>query len=146
MRDPAEEPDDIILHGTTVAVGSAGLLITGAAGSGKSSLALMLMAYGAVLIADDRTRLARRDGGLWATCPPAIRGRIEARGLGILAAETLPGARLAAIVDLDRVETERLPPERTTTRLGVDLPLILKAEGLSFAAALRQYLMGGRCA
>jgi HPr kinase/phosphorylase len=44
MRDPADEPDSILLHGTTVAVGGAGLLITGAAGSGKSALALMLMA------------------------------------------------------------------------------------------------------
>jgi HPr kinase/phosphorylase len=146
MRDPADEPDSILLHGTTVAVGGAGLLITGAAGSGKSALALMLMAYGAVLIADDRTRLTRRDDGLWASCPPTIRGRIEARGLGILAAETLPGARLAAVVDLDRSETERLPPERTLTLIGLPVALILKTEGLSFAAALHQYLLGERCA
>jgi HPr kinase/phosphorylase len=146
MRDPASDPDQIVLHGTSVAVGAAGLLITGAAGSGKSALALMLMAYGAVLIADDRTLLARRDGGLWASCPATIRGGIEARGIGILGAETLPGARLAAVVDLDRTETERLPPERSQTLLGVALPLILKSEGLSFAAALRQYLLGERYA
>ncbi len=98
-----------------------GLLILGASGSGKSALALTLMALGARLVADDRTWLALAGGGFWATCPPTIRGRIEARGIGILAADAQPGGRLAAAVDLDRTETERLPPARTVTLFGVTI-------------------------
>jgi len=48
-----------IRHATTVAVAGRGLMIEGPSGSGKSALALELMAFGAELVADDRTRVAR---------------------------------------------------------------------------------------
>jgi len=44
------------IHASCVAVDGKGLLITGASGSGKSALALQLMAFGAHLIADDRVK------------------------------------------------------------------------------------------
>lgn len=134
------------VHATTVAVDGRGLLIVGPSGSGKSGLALQLMALGAALVADDITRVSRHDGALWAACPESILGRIEARGIGILAAEPSPPVPLAAAVDLGRSETERLPPERSYDCLGVTIPLILNVPGLFFAASLLQYLKGTRCA
>ena len=81
----------LTLHATCVAVEGRGVLITGPSGAGKSSLALALMAYGARLVADDRVTLSQVDGALWATCPPTIRGMIEARGIGLLNADALEG-------------------------------------------------------
>ena len=138
--------DPLIVHASCVAVSGRGLLISGASGSGKSSLALALMALGADLVADDRTGLERRTGGVWASCPPTIRGRVEARGLGLLRAEPLDGVLLVAEIDMDRPETERLPPQRSTERLGVALPLILGAGKDPLPAALIQYLKVGRWA
>ena len=63
----------LTLHATCVAVEGRGVLITGPSGSGKSSLALALMAHGARLVADDRVTLSLREGTLWATCPETIR-------------------------------------------------------------------------
>lgn len=146
MGNDGQSGTSEILHASCVALGPRGLLILGGSGSGKSALGLELMAYGAALVADDRTRVTLQDGALWADCPPAIRGRIEARGIGILAADTVPGAAVAAAVDLDRDEAERLPPERTIAFLGREIPLILRAPGLSLAPALLQYLKGSRCA
>ena len=67
------------LHATTIALDGAGLLILGPSGSGKSSLALQLMAAGAVLVADDRTDLCRQGDAIVASCPPALLGRIGGR-------------------------------------------------------------------
>ena len=55
----------LILHATAVAVAGRGLLIRGASGSGKSGLALEMMARGAQLVSDDRVIVSDRDDGLW---------------------------------------------------------------------------------
>ena len=64
-----------LLHASTVAFRGRGVVILGASGSGKSALALELMALGAGLVADDRTLVEVQDGALVASCPPAISGR-----------------------------------------------------------------------
>jgi HPr kinase/phosphorylase len=133
----------LTLHATTVALGDRGLLILGRSGAGKSALALALMSLGATLVADDRTIVTGRDETLVATCPPAIRGLIEARGLGLLRAPPQDEATLAAAVDLDTVETERLPEPRRIVLLNRSLPLLHKVETGYFAAALLQYLKEG---
>lgn len=135
-----------LLHASCVAVGPAGVLILGASGSGKSALALELMAYGAVLVADDRVEITASDGALSARCPKAIRGHIEARGVGILAADTVATARVVLVVDLDQVERERLPETRTITLNGIELPLVHTPVHGHFPAAILQYLKGGRSA
>ena len=137
-------PDRETRHATTVALEGRALLIEGASGAGKSALALQLMAFGAALVSDDRTDLHRDGEQVIASAPPAIRGLIEARGLGLLNADTAPPAPVAALVDLDRIETDRLPPLRQVTLLGCRLPLLLRVESIHFAPALLQFLRAGR--
>jgi len=134
-----------ILHASCVALDGRGLLILGPSGSGKSSLALRLMSLGALLVSDDLTRLDRVEDALVATCPnPALRGLIEARGLGILQAPWIESAELGLAVDLAQTESERLPPFRTVTILGSALPLVLHAQNDHFPDALMLYLRHGR--
>jgi len=133
------------IHASAVAIGGRGLLILGPSGAGKSSLALALMAQGALLVADDRVQLSVRDGGLVAACPAPLLGRIEARGVGILSAAAAAGpVPVVQVVDLGRAETMRLPPRRSITLHGVGLPLVLGPMGPHLAPALRQLLLGGR--
>jgi HPr kinase/phosphorylase len=117
-------------------------LITGASGSGKSSLALELMAFGAVLVADDRVCLQRVGEAVLASPPPATRGLIEARFVGLLRAPWAP-APVLAVLDLDRVEAARLPEPRLIRLLGCDLPLLLRPGHAPFAAAMLQFLKAG---
>jgi len=133
-----------IIHAGCVAFDRRGVLIVGGSGTGKSSLALQLMAHGCQLVSDDRTAIAARAGVVVAAAPQAIRGQIEARGVGILNAATLAAARVALVVDLGEVEGQRLPPLRSYNLLGVELPLLHSVESPHFPAAILQYLKGGR--
>lgn len=138
-------PQSDILHATSVAdPGGRGLLILGPAGSGKSALALRLLALGARLIADDRTILTAGAAEPVLSCPPTIRGLIEARGVGLLRAQTVASAPLALAVDLSRSETERLPPRREIVLLGHRVDLVLGPATAHFPAALLHYLAWGR--
>ena len=131
-------------HASTVAFGSRAVMIRGASGSGKSALALELMALGCGLVADDQTILIRRGDDLFADCPARIAGLIEARGVGLLTAVPAGPSRVNVCIDLDQIETERLPPHRSVSYLGVALPLFHKVESAYFAAAILQYLKAGR--
>ncbi|MCM2563471.1 serine kinase [Lutimaribacter sp. EGI FJ00015] len=134
----------IRLHGSSVAIAGRAALITGRAGAGKSALSLQLLALGAALVADDITCLWRAGDAIIADAPDTIRGRIEARGIGILNAAAQGPAPLALWVDLDSTETERLPPLRNRPCLGLDLPLLHNPETGCFPAAIMQYLRHGR--
>lgn len=150
--DPSLLPDvkiaakTMVMHATTVAFGGAAVLITGPSGAGKSALALQLMALGAVLVSDDKTCLQDADDGLWARAPASIKGMIEARGVGILAASTCEAAIVRLIVDLAHEEVERLPVQRHQIVLGQTLPVLHNVKAAHFAAAILQYLKGGRTA
>lgn len=131
------------LHATCVAWNGRAVLLRGASGSGKSSLALTLMSLGCRLVADDRVRLEVRDHVVYASCPQGIAGLIEARGIGILNAEHVAEAEVAFIVDLDQTETERLPKRRSFPLFGCDLPLIYRSDAPHFAPAILQALKAG---
>jgi HPr kinase/phosphorylase len=76
--------------------------------------------------------------------PPSIRGRIEARGVGILKARAHGPVDLVLAVDLAQAEPDRLPPDRQLD-LGLGrLPLVLGAGRVHLASILLQYLEGGR--
>ncbi len=131
------------VHASAVAVSGRAALIRGAAGSGKSALALALLSRGARLVADDRTRLARRGVDVLAWAPPAILGLVEARGVGLLRAAPAPPCRLALVVDLDRAEPDRLPPQRHCDVLGIALPLVLGAGNPHISDAIGLLLASG---
>ncbi len=132
------------LHATAVVFEGKGLLILGPSGSGKSSLALELMARGASLVADDRCVFRSENGRLVVSPPLSIAGQIEARGIGILNADFIGEALIDLIVDLGRSSTERLPSQLTMSIAGVTLPIVCKVENPSFPALLLQYLRRGR--
>jgi HPr kinase/phosphorylase len=131
-----------IVHASCVAAHGRAILIRGAAGSGKSALALELISRGAGLVADDRTILAAADGALIASCPASISGLIEARGMGLMRVRPVPSAPVTLVVDLDHAETARLPERRSVTLQDCALQLIHKSDSPHFIPALATYLSG----
>lgn len=135
------------VHGSAVAFEVLGkhaaLLILGKPGAGKSELALELMAVGGVLVSDDQTLLQRVGAEVFCRPPETIRGLIEMRGLGILRAETLEAAPVVAVVDLDQMETKRLPERCFADILGVSMPCLRNCASRAFPAALKQYVTSG---
>ncbi len=85
-----------------------GVLLLGSSGSGKSDLALRLIAAGAELVSDDRTDLFVRRGRLCAKAPARIAGLLEVRGVGILALPHAKQAQITLVARLGRMAA-RLP-------------------------------------
>jgi serine kinase of HPr protein (carbohydrate metabolism regulator) len=108
-----------LVHGTCVALGRRGALLRGGSGAGKSDLALRFLAlpgdgeFKPLLVADDQVAVeATGKGRLLASPPTTIAGKIEIRGLGIVAVPYLAEAELVLVCDLvnDR-DVPRMPPE-----------------------------------
>ena len=99
-------PRGLAIHASAVAIEGRAIVIFGAAGAGKSTLAAGLVAastsYRPIkLIGDDRILLVpKRGGGLAARPHPRIAGFIERRGLGLVAMRFTPEAPVVAVVDL----------------------------------------------
>lgn len=114
------------LHATAVArhtpAGWRGVLIQGPSGVGKSDLALRLIGQGWRLIADDWTHLWASDGALYAAAPATITGKIEVRGLGIVAAPLWPLTRIMLAVACTHEAVERLPEAAAWTWDGITIP------------------------
>lgn len=131
------------MHATCVAVGDRAALLTGASGTGKSTIALELMAYGATLVSDDQVVLVAESDVIVASAPETIAGLIEARGLGVLNAQAKASATIVMVVDLDVLTSDRMPVRRVVTYLGCDLPLFHRPDGPSLAPAILQLLRAG---
>jgi serine kinase of HPr protein (carbohydrate metabolism regulator) len=106
-----------------VAIGGRAVLIEGAPGSGKSSLALALIDRGGVLVGDDGVTLAPRDGRLWASPPPNIDGLIEVRNVGLV---TLPtgSAPVALVIRLAEEAPRFIEAAEPVERAGQPLPCV----------------------
>jgi HPr kinase/phosphorylase len=133
-----------VVHATSVALAEGAVVIVGASGSGKSALALRLMALGARLVADDQTILSGEGGRLVARCPAPLSGLIEARGVGLLRAVPVECAEVVLVIDLDHPEKQRLPPPRLRQIAGFSIPCLHKVDGDYFPAAIVQYVKGGK--
>jgi HPr kinase/phosphorylase len=105
------------IHASCIVIGEAGVLIRGPSGSGKSRLARELLdaaeAAGrfARLVSDDRTFIEARHGRLVARSVTAIEGRLEIRGVGIVARPFERAAVVRLAVDCESAPGERHPRE-----------------------------------
>ncbi|MES0864491.1 serine kinase [Ruegeria sp. SCPT10] len=140
----AVDRDSARVHASCVVVADRGLLILGASGAGKSSLALQMMALGAHLVADDRVDLEMAQDCIMASPVPEISGLIEARGIGLLRAQNAPSVVVHFVLDLDQEETARLPDPITIPLLRHTVPLLRGAAVPNLAPTLVQLLRFGR--
>ena len=145
----------ILIHGTVVAIAGAGVLLRGAPGAGKSSLALRLIdmpGFGlgqellrARLVADDQIRLTKTSTGLMASAPPNLAGLLEIRGLGLVKLAHVAEIQLKLVVDLTEARgIPRMPEahELATSLEGVSLRrMMLDAADAAAPAKIRANLL-----
>ena len=119
------------LHGTCVLIGTAGVLIRGAGGAGKTALALALVEAAeragrfARLVADDRVAVRAVNGRLVASPPATIAGLAEVRGRGLVPQPFERAAVVRLVVDLlPTADLARLPDPSAfaTVIAGIALP------------------------
>ncbi|WP_159586777.1 HPr kinase/phosphorylase [Chelativorans xinjiangense] len=135
-------------HGSLVIAGESGVLVTGRSGSGKTRLALALMAYCAArgrfsgLVADDQVFLSAAAGRVIGRAPETICGLVEARGFGPARTPHEPRAVIDLVVRLVAAEAApRVKGDEQMSLQGVTLPCLElaehDAEGAVFAIAAR---------
>ena len=114
------------LAGSVVAKDSRGLLLLGASGSGKSSLALQLIDRGYSLVADDAVEIHAKQGQLWARAPRATFGLLEVYGVGLVRMPAVESVALSLVAQLaPAAEIERLPTPERYRLAGIELPQLL---------------------
>ena len=130
------------IDGVAVAIDDQAILLRGPSGSGRSDLALRLIDEGARLVSDEQVELHRHGDQIFVAAPslmpPGLRGRIEARGLGLVPVPHVPDAkRLTWVIDMAAPATiDRLPAAREAHYLGVAIPL-LKLDPLALSATAK---------
>jgi len=107
-----------------VAIGHRALLITGAPGSGKSSLALGLIDRGARLIGDDSVELLALHDRLLARPHPNTQGLLEVRNLGLIKLPVCAEAPVALMISLDETARRYVETAETTGISGIALPTL----------------------
>ena len=122
------------VHASAVLAGNRAVLIRGAAGSGKSRLALALVGAAATgmlrfacLVGDDRVHIEACHGRLLVRPAPSLAGLIEVRGVGIRRLDYEPAAIVGLVVDLGAKDAQRLPQPGETVIEGVNLPRLAVA-------------------
>jgi serine kinase of HPr protein (carbohydrate metabolism regulator) len=130
------------MHGTAIILGDRGVLITGGSGSGKTALALALIAQAkrggmfARLVSDDQVFLANHGGRVVCSAPPTISGLVEVRGLGPRPIAAEPSAVVDLVVRLAPADAaERFPEEATATLAGCEVACLDLAERNAAGAA-----------
>ncbi|MFM2372687.1 MAG: hypothetical protein RIS85_2409, partial [Pseudomonadota bacterium] len=107
-----------------VAIGGRGVLIEGAPGAGKSSLALALIDRGATLVGDDGVMLDVQAGRLVAAPHPQIAGKLEVRNVGLINFPVSLPVPVALVLRLDAAAPRFIAEAGRITVEGVDLPLV----------------------
>src|SRR6185437_32204 len=106
------------VHASAVLVGAKAVLIRGPSGSGKSRLALDLIAAASILplarlVGDDRVHVEAHADRLLVRPAPALAGMLEIRGLGIRRLAFEPVAAVGLVVDLAAEDAARHPDRET---------------------------------
>ena len=115
----------IIKHATCVDINGSGVLIVGRSGSGKSSLAINLLALGSTLVADDQCELVKKNNRVRISKPASLPNSIEIRGIGLVSVPMVVETSLDWVVNMDEAEKERMPDLRFTEIDGYKIPTIL---------------------
>jgi serine kinase of HPr protein (carbohydrate metabolism regulator) len=119
---------EITYQATGVAIGQGAearvVLIEGAPGTGKTSLALALIDRGADLIGDDGVILVTSGGRLLARPHPNTRGLIEVRNLGVLRSPACDQAPVALVLRLDENAPRFIEEPERIMIAGHVLPLV----------------------
>jgi len=112
----SSKPQTESRHGVMVCINGRGLLITGAAGIGKSSLALELIHQGHQLVADDVVELSITDKLLTASSPSMLKGLLHTRELGTINIQQQFGQHaVIASSPVDYlIDLSATPPRQTT--------------------------------
>ena len=114
----------LIIHASCVDVNGSGILIVGQSGSGKSSLAINLLALGSKLVADDQCELVRKNDGFRISKPASLPKSIEIRGVGLVSVPMVNETSLDWVVNMDEVEKERMPTPQFTEIGGFRVPTV----------------------
>ena len=105
-------------------INGSGVLIVGSSGSGKSSLAINLLALGSKLVADDQCELVKKNNRFSVSKPASLPNSIEIRGVGLVSVPMVVETSLDWVVDMDEAETERMPDLRFTEIGGYRVPTV----------------------
>ncbi len=116
--------DSLTMHATCVDVNGSGVLIIGRSGSGKSSLAINLLALGSTLVADDQCEIVRKNNSFRISKPNSLQKSIEIRGVGLVSVPMVNETSLDWVVNMDEVEKERMPTPRFTEIGGFRVPTV----------------------
>jgi HPr kinase/phosphorylase len=118
-------------HCTCVEINSIGVMIEGASGVGKTSLALGLLNAARQrqaefnFICDDQAFLHVKDNALWARAPETLAGKVELHGSGIADIDYADKCKIDLVCELvDQHEIERFPAESKCIRMGITLDYI----------------------
>jgi HPr kinase/phosphorylase len=110
-----------LVHGTAIAIAGRAALLRGPSSSGKSDLALRclmqapttFLPHTVELVSDDQVLIERDGQHLLVRAPPALRGLLEVRGVGIMRIPAIESGHLSLVVDLVAADkVERLPETR----------------------------------
>lgn len=114
----------MLFQASCVAIGDRAVLVTGAPGSGKSSLALALIDRGANLIGDDGVSLSVAAGRLIASPAPATIGLLEVRNVGLLSFSPVSAIPVALLLQLDPEAPRFIEAAAQSEFLGVTIPTL----------------------
>ncbi len=133
----------MLLHATCIAIDQQAVVLMGAAGTGKSDLALRLIDEGAILVADDQVLLHCTGNHLMAAPATSLAGLMEMRHIGLMYLPFIAPVAVALCVDLAVLDEklERLPEKSSILLLDHPVPqLRLPSFAASTPAKIRAFL------
>ncbi|MBK6706022.1 MAG: aldolase [Sphingomonadales bacterium] len=115
-------PGRCLVHATAVALDGRAILLLGPSGSGKSDLALRLIDKGAILVCDDYCDIVDGVDGPQVVAKASIAGKIEIRGVGIVATPHIARAQIAMALHLDTLPDRMPQTNQNSNIVGWSIP------------------------
>lgn len=134
------EEKSITIHANCLSLGEKGILLIGSSGCGKSALTLSLIERAqwakksSILVSDDYTEIAKKNGKLYAKPPETLEGGIEIRGAGLYTMPFKKDVIIDFVVALGE-DFERFPSGKIINYCNIELPLY-NLPGLNIANAV----------